>query len=76
MVSLTDSRDLVASRLSCTSLYLWFNYDFGQKYYAPQVQLQIMTVHVTETPALTTWPSVTFSSPASLRDSLIARRLS
>ena len=49
--------------------YVWFKYDLGQKYYAPQVQPELglnsrppdhdSTFHVTETPALTTWPSVT-----------------
>ena len=49
--------------------YFWFNYDSGQKYYAPKVSPDRgsnswppdhdSTFHVTETPALTTWPSVT-----------------
>ena len=49
--------------------YVWFKYDLGQKYYAPQLQPgrglnswplnHDSTFHVTETPALTTWPSVT-----------------
>ena len=46
----------------------WFKYDVGQKYHAPQVRPDRgsnswppdhdSTVHVTETPALTTRPSV------------------
>ena len=50
-------------------LYFWFKYNLGQKYWAPQVQPDRCsnswppdhdsTLHVTETPALTTWPSVT-----------------
>ena len=49
--------------------YIWIKYDLGQKYYAPQVQTgrgsnswppdHDSTFHVTETPALTTWTSVT-----------------
>ena len=49
--------------------YVWFKYDLGQKYYAPQVRPDRgsnllppdhdSTLHVTETPSLTTWPSVT-----------------
>ena len=49
--------------------YIWFKYDLEQKYYAPQVRPNRgsnswppdhdSTFHVTETPALTTWPSVT-----------------
>ena len=47
-----------------------FKYDLGQKYQAPQVRPDRgsnswppdhdSTFHVTETPALTTWPSVTY----------------
>ena len=54
-----------------TCRYFWFKYDWGQKYYAPQVWPDRgsnlwppdhdSTFHVTETPALTTRPSV--SSP-------------
>ena len=50
-------------------IYFWLKYDLGQKYYAPQVRPNWgskslppdhdSTFHVTETPALTTWPSVT-----------------
>ena len=50
-------------------LYFWFKYNSGQKYYAPQVQPDQgsnswppdhdSSFHVTETSALTTWPSVT-----------------
>ena len=50
-------------------MYAWLKYDLGQKYYTPQVQPgwalnswpkdHDSTFHVTETPALTTWPSVT-----------------
>ena len=50
-------------------LYIWFRYDLGQKYYAPQVWPDQgsnswppdhdSTFHVTEMPALTTRPSVT-----------------
>ena len=50
-------------------LIFWFKYDLGQKYQAPQVRPNQdsnswppdhdSTFHVTETPALTTWPSVT-----------------
>ena len=54
----------------CTgNWYFWLKYDFGQKYYTPQVQPDWgsnswppdhdSTFHVTETPALTTRPSVT-----------------
>ena len=52
-------------------LYFWIKYDIGQKYYTPRVQLissnswppdHDSTFHVTETPALTTWPSVTSHS--------------
>ena len=49
--------------------YFWFKYDLGQKYHASQVRPDRgsnswppdhdSTVHVTETPALTTRPSVT-----------------
>ena len=49
--------------------YVWFKYDLGQKYCAPQIQPEQglnswppdhnSTFHATETPALTTWPSVT-----------------
>ena len=49
--------------------YVWFKYDLGQKYHAPQVQPgwglnswppdHDSTFHVTETPAMTTRPSVT-----------------
>ena len=49
--------------------YFWFKYDLGQKYQAPQVRPDWgsnswppdhdRTFHVTETPALTTRPSVT-----------------
>ena len=51
------------------SLLVWFEYDLRQKYYTPQVQpnqgsaydppYHDSTFHVTVTPALTTWPSVT-----------------
>ena len=51
------------------TIYIWFKYDLGQKYYAPQVQPHQgsnswppdhdSTLHVTETPTQTTWPSVT-----------------
>ena len=50
-------------------LCIWFKYDLGQKYYSPQVRCEWdsnswladpdSTFHVTETPALTTRPSVT-----------------
>ena len=52
-------------------MYVCFKYDLGQKYYALKVQLERAlnswppdddsrpTFHVTETPALTTWPPVT-----------------
>ena len=60
----------VCDDVAC-QVYVWFKYDLGQKYYAPQVQASWdsnswspyhdSTSHVTETPALTTWPSV--SSP-------------
>ena len=50
-------------------IYFWFKYDLGQKYYAPQVQPDQgsnswrpdhdSTLHVTETPAVTTRSSVT-----------------
>ena len=49
-------------------VYFWFKYDLGQKYHASQVRPDWdsnswpsdhdSTVHVTETPALTTRPSV------------------
>ena len=49
--------------------YFWFKYDLGQKYQAPQVQPDWgsnslppdhdSTLQVTETPALTTRPSMT-----------------
>ena len=49
--------------------YYWFKYDLGHKYKAPQVRPNRgsnswpldhdSTFHVTETPVLTTWPSVT-----------------
>ena len=55
--------------MSC--LYVWFKYDLGQKYYAPQIRPSRgsiswppdhdRTFHVTETPALTTQPSATAS---------------
>ena len=57
------------------TLYFWIKYDVGQKYYmyAPEVQPNRgsnswppghdSTFHVTETPALTTWPSVTTLYP-------------
>ena len=51
-------------------LYVWFKYDLGQKYQAPQVQPggdlnswppdHDSTFHVSEMPAITTRPSVTF----------------
>ena len=51
---------------------LWFKYNSGQKYDAPQVQSDQgliswpsdhgSTFHVTETSALTTWPSLTYYS--------------
>ena len=56
------------SNHSAISDVLWFKYDLGHKYHAPQVRLtgvqthdlQIMTTfHVTEMPALTIRPSVT-----------------
>ena len=44
-------------------LYFWFKYDLGQKYYSPQVRPRPpdhdSTLHITETPAPTTQPSVT-----------------
>ena len=50
-------------------LIFWFKYDLGQKYQAPQVRPNQGSnswpsdhnsiFHVTEMPALTTWPSVT-----------------
>ena len=56
-------------------VYVWFKYDLGQKYHAPQVQPSRglnswppdhdSIFHVTETPAITTRPSVT--SEPSLR---------
>ena len=49
--------------------YVWLKYDLGQKYYAPHVRHDRgsnschpdhdSTFHITETPALTTRPSVT-----------------
>ena len=52
------------------SIIFWFKYDLGQTYQAPQVRpdrgsnswplVHDSTFHVTETPALTTWSSVTF----------------
>ena len=49
-------------------LYWWIKYDLGQKYYAPQVRPDWgsnswppdhdSTFHITEMPALTTWPSM------------------
>ena len=47
--------------VNSNTLYVWFKYNLGQKYYVPQVQpeLGLNSFHVTETPALTTWPSVT-----------------
>ena len=49
--------------------YIWFKYNLGLKYYAPQVRPDQGSnswppdhdsiFNVTETPALTTWPSVT-----------------
>ena len=51
--------------------YLWFKYDLGQKYHVPEVQPDRgsnsqppdhdSTLHVTETPPLTTRPSVILS---------------
>ena len=48
-----------------TTEYFWIKYDLGQKYYAPHDRGSNTsppdhdsTFHVTETPALTTWPSV------------------
>ena len=52
-------------------IYFWFMYNLGQKFYPPQIRADWAlnswppdhdsTFHVTEMPALTTWPSVTFS---------------
>ena len=43
--------------------YFWIKHDLGQKYYARGLNSRPSdhdnTFHVTETPALTTWPSVT-----------------
>ena len=57
------------SHLVKKKIYVWFKYDLGQKYHAPQVQPgrglnswppdHDSTFHVTETPATTTRPSVT-----------------
>ena len=59
----------VCSTQSIWLLYFWFKYDLGQKYYTCQVQPDQgsnswlpdhdSTLHVTETPVLTTRPSVT-----------------
>ena len=48
---------------------IWFKYDLGQKYFTPQVRPEQCSnswppdhdsiFHVTETPALTTWPPLT-----------------
>ena len=71
---LNSVHDNPASKLSSDQLsdfheYFWFKYDIGQKYYAPHVWPEWgsnssppdhdSTYHVTETPAPTTWPSVT-----------------
>ena len=67
---LNESRNLENLLVLLHVLFIfWFKYDLGQKYYAPQVRPDRglnswppdhdSTFHVTETPALTTWPSVT-----------------
>ena len=53
-------------------LCFWFKNDLGQKYHASEVQLNRgsksrpsdydSTFHVTEMPALSTWPSATLSA--------------
>ena len=60
------------SSVCAFSLYFWFKYDSGQKYYALQVQSDQglnswpvdheSTLHVAEMPALTAQPSVTFNA--------------
>ena len=55
--------------LQTKTIYAWLKYDLGQKHYAPKVRSDLAsnsrppvhdsTLHVNETPALTTWPSVT-----------------
>ena len=60
------------SSVCAFSLYFWFKYDLGQKYYALQVQSDQglnswppdheSTLHVAEMPALTAQPSVTFNA--------------
>ena len=67
-------------KMKAAELHFWFKYDLGQEYYAPQVRpnqgqnsyhnVHIMTVpfHVTETPTLTTQPSVTSYFPFMLPD--------
>ena len=65
--------------LAITSILVWFKYDLGQKYCAPQVRPNQgsnswppdydsrPTFNVTETPALTTRPSVTFKQTQMVR---------
>ena len=58
--------------------HILFKYDLGQKYSVHQDQPELgsnswspdhdSTFHVTETPALTTWPSVTSSQRVTRRD--------
>ena len=60
---------LSARNVNLDCIYIWIKYNLGQKYYAQQVRLDRdsnsgppdhdSTFHVTEMPALTTWPSVT-----------------